>query len=49
MGDRHVGELGPILLTAANIHKELAQLLVLERVPGGRPHQDPADPARALL
>ena len=45
IGDRHVGKLGPILLTAANLHKELAQLLVLERVPGGRLNQDPADPA----
>jgi hypothetical protein len=41
MGYCHLGKLGPILLTAANLDKELAQLLVLERVPGGRLNQDP--------
>ena len=45
MGYHHVGKLGPILLTAANLHKELAQLLILERVPGCRPPPGPSGPS----
>src|SRR5262249_61772203 len=49
VGDRHMRQLGPLLLASPDPVEELSQAYVLHRMDGGRLHQDPAHPARSLL
>src|SRR5215472_10551733 len=47
--DRHMRQLGPLLLASPDPVEELSQAYALHRMDGGRLHQDPAHPARSLL